>query len=308
MSDPCQRATEVSVIDFLSDPEGTQWSDFRAHATQCPVCTEEIEGWRELEDSLRSLAEVDVGTHPSAKEFVGYRRHRESLSEDQRARITEHLAQCAECQEENSFVDSFDFSRLDGLRRQEARTGEAHGVVAALVDSIAASWIESKNAAKERVYVLRSRIVAELRQTVAVFTELPIGFTSRPYGGYAEATRTVVAETPAVHIEVPGESVPVPLGDSGLTVELAVGRQATGRLLLTVSVEGEEHGPLAVSLSEVFGPESRLVAAQSSKRHEPLIIEGLSPGDYSLEVWEIEAACRFQIPLHVGGPTATAQP
>jgi len=297
MTEPCGRADQVDLMSYVDDPGSPEWQGFRRHERECPTCRTVVEGWAVLAARLQQFGRGSAPPHPDESHLVDYHRRPDLLSAAARASIDQHVQTCSVCRADLAFTDSFVFT-LPKLRQVEA---EQEG------DEVAAAkppWREpvakpESVAKKERVYELTSPLVIELRKLAAVFTEVPTGLVPTPYGTSTPAMRGAAMEATGTSIEAPGQRVKVPLGDSGIGVELAVERQPADRLRIRVRLEGGGPIRMAVSLRQRVGSQLRIVAAQSTEEIEPFVIEKLATGTYLLEVWGIERRHRFQMSLQV---------
>ena len=308
MTQICNRASDIDIVDYLEDPSRPEWEEFHRHIEACVSCAEEVSSLEATEVMLRATDLDDPSLHPPAADLA----RRMQLPAPAQREIEDHLHRCERCRRTVTFVETFDFSRLDALRlkqevvdeqvaaqslRQPERASRAPAPLTAL-------WREATGAAKEHVYELTSRLVIELRNVAAVFSEFPAGMVPVPYVPHASTRRGTPGDAPPVSIVALGQSIPIPLPDPGLSAQVSAERQDTGHLRLRVTLQGNFRGPVAVSLREHLGTRSRLISAQSTESLEPFTVEDLTPGEYSLEVWEIESQRRFQVPLPViSGPS-----
>ena len=149
----------------------------------------------------------------------------------------------------------------------------------------------------ERVYELRSRLVVSAGAGLAHFSELAAGLVAEPFGIPAEAMRGTAPTRADVAVVPPGERVEITLGESGMVARIEVEPQGTSRVRLALSVEGT-HRAVTVSLRQA-GTTERIVAGQSTAAAESFVVRELVPGDYVLEVEEVEPQRRFRVRLHV---------
>ena len=83
MRKSCRFASTIDFAAFLTDPRHAEWGEFRDHYVSCPVCTQALVEWTQLETALRSLSPTQTPIHPLAEA------------------------------DERQFTESFDFSLID---------------------------------------------------------------------------------------------------------------------------------------------------------------------------------------------------
>ena len=112
MSDSCQKALEMDLAAFLTEPQDPQWEEFRQHILHCEPCSAEVSQWAKLEQVLRAVGKSVVATHPAEERLVQFRHSPESLIPEERRSIQQHLHSCPVCSEGLSLLRSFDFSLI----------------------------------------------------------------------------------------------------------------------------------------------------------------------------------------------------
>ncbi len=99
----CRRIETLDLPAFLNEPEAAAFDDFRSHYPGCPECSAEVRAWTELH--LQLHAEAD--DHPSVDELLRIQDAPDSLSTEDRERLTRHLSSCAACAEEVRAMEAF---------------------------------------------------------------------------------------------------------------------------------------------------------------------------------------------------------
>ena len=138
-------------------------------------------------------------------------------------------------------------------------------------------------------------IVVQVREAAAAFIAMPVGFVPAPVA--AGALRG--GERPDTS---PPHALRVPLGDSALWAEVQVAGEPNRRAGLTVRVAGEPHGRLSLRLRE-DGPDGATLARYTVQGGEAVVLKGLRPGSYVLEIVEAARQLQFRVPVDVQSET-----
>lgn len=195
-----------------------------------------------------------------------------------------HLGWCLACRER--------FAELVWAERAVAR-GELPVVVAPALPTSAATWRDAAGRVGEAVRELVGTLVIEARRTRAAFTAVPDGFV---VAGLATAGALRGAATEATAAGGLGHQVRFPLGESGLFAELALEAQGPEQVGIALGIAGaSSDSGLSVHLREVKEDRADLVARYTVRTAEPVLVKGLHPGRYVLEVHERQHARRFQL-------------
>jgi hypothetical protein len=96
----CRKAFEVDLVDFLTQPGGAAFADFRDHYPRCRECSAEVRAWTELDLQLRSGAPEQGAGHPQASMLARYEEGAEGLAPLERTRVERHLEHCRSCRDE----------------------------------------------------------------------------------------------------------------------------------------------------------------------------------------------------------------
>lgn len=189
-----------------------------------------------------------------------------------------HLSWCLACRGRLAEILAVEAAAV----RDEFETGLATATL----------WKEIRDAAQGIIREAVGRIVVGVSEATAEFTTVPDGFLLTP--------------VPVAAGELRGDATPetgqarelrFPLGDSGLLAELLLEPEGGGRLGLAVRISGRPQGVFSVRLSST-GPEAGGgLARYTARGADPVILKGLRPGPYLLEVLEKEHQLHFQ--LHV---------
>jgi hypothetical protein len=194
--------------------------------------------------------------------------------------LAAHLGWCVACRER--FAEALWAERAVAL-------GEIPAVIAPALPR----WRESAGRLGEVVRELVGKVVIEARRTKAAFTAVPDGFVVSGLAT-AGALRGAAAETAAS--TALGQQVRFPLGESGLFAELALEARSAEEVGIALGIAGAgADSGLSVHLREVKDDRADLVARYTVRGTEPVLLKGLQPGRYVLEVHERQNARRFQL-------------
>jgi hypothetical protein len=198
--------------------------------------------------------------------------------------VARHLGWCLACR-----------GRLAELVVVEAIAvrGELGAPIAA--PSAVARWREAAGRAGERVREVAGRIVVGVRNAAAAFTEVPDGFmVLAPVA--AGAVRGEAATLPHAAL---GQQMQFALAESGLWAEMALEPAGRERVGLALSVSGPTPHRLSVHLRELLADRTELVARYTVHDVSPVLVKGLRPGRYVLEIHEKDQALRFKLRFDV---------
>lgn len=264
---------------------GTQaQEDARDHAARCSDC------WT----VLALLTELALGEAPPEAErmagLFGCAAVQDKLylstglsAEEMRTKqpdLAAHLGWCSACRER--------FAEVLWAERAVA-LGELPAVIAPALPR----WRESAGRLGEVVRELVGNLVIEARRTKAAFTAVPEGFVVSGLAT-AGALRGAAADTAAT--TGLGQQVRFPLGESGLFAELALETRSQQEVGIALGIAGAAaDSGLSVHLREVKDDRADLVARYTVRGAEPVLLRGLHPGRYVLEVHERQHARRFQL-------------
>jgi hypothetical protein len=223
-------------------------------------------GCEEVREDLWQLVGLDVGGIRS-----GY------------PTLATHLGWCFACRGR--------FAELMVVEAIAAR-GELGEAIAAATP---ARWRQVAGLAGETVREVVGRIVVGVKQAAAAFTEVPDGFAVLAPAG-AGAMRGDVATLPHAAL---GQQMQFALAESGLWAEMALEPSGRERVGLALSVSGPTPHRLSVHLRELLGDRTELVARYTVHDVAPVMVKGLRPGRYVLEIHEKDQALRFKLRFDV---------
>jgi hypothetical protein len=92
-----------------------------------------------------------------------------------------------------------------------------------------------------------------------------------------------------------GRQVQIALADSGLLAELTLEPHGPEMLGMALRVEGRPESELSVHLREIRQDRADLVARQTVRGADPIVVKGLRAGRYVLEILERQQALRFKL-------------
>ena len=220
-------------------------------------------GCRAVQDGLYLLSGLSAGEMRAAQ-----------------PQLAAHLAWCLGCRER--------FAEVLWAERAVAR-----GELPAVLEPALPRWRESAGRLGEVVRELVGNLVIEARRTKAAFTTVPDGFVVSGLAT-AGALRGTAGDTPAS--AGLGQQVRFPLGESGLFAELALETRSQQEVGIALGIAGAAaDSGLSVHLREVKDDRADLVARYTVRGAEPVLLKGLQPGRYVLEVHERQHARRFQL-------------
>ena len=96
-----------------------------------------------------------------------------------------------------------------------------------------------------------------------------------------------------------GQEVQFALADSGLWVELRLEPQSDELVAIALRVSGSETTDVSVQLRAVEAERAELVARYTVRGSAPVLVKGVRPGRYVLELHERERTLRFKLRFDV---------
>ncbi len=106
----CDRAQQIDLLSFASEPAGEGFAAFRKHYPLCPRCSAEVRAWNELHLALQDSGGAPA--HPGAETLARFAASPTALSAQTRREIELHLASCPACSDELGGLRRFDPARL----------------------------------------------------------------------------------------------------------------------------------------------------------------------------------------------------
>lgn len=251
-----------------------------AHVARCSDC------WA----SLVSLHELVTGSSPSESarmaELYGCDRVQPGLhllvgrEADAVARehplFARHLLGCLACR-----------SRLAELEAVERETrGGTH-------------WIEVVTRAGEAAYEAVGRLVVCVGRATAGLASVPDGFLVLES---ALAPAPVRGATPEAidAVALAGRSASFALGETGVAAEVAVDAEDDDRVGLTLRLTTPVLEPVSVHVREVRPEGEVLVARHTLRGPGPVVVRGLWPGSFFVELHHPEDAPHYRVRLDIG--------
>jgi hypothetical protein len=140
----------------------------------------------------------------------------------------------------------------------------------------------------------------QIGRAATVFTEVPEGFlvgaVPVPAGAFRGADPASSTGTAAPGL---GQEVQFALADSGLWVELRLEPQSDELVAIALRVSGSETSDVSVQLRAVEVERAELVARYTVRGTAPVLVKGVRPGRYVLELHERERTLRFKLRFDV---------
>jgi hypothetical protein len=149
-------------------------------------------------------------------------------------------------------------------------------------------------------------VVIQLRRAGAVFTAVPEGFLVSPMTAPAVAFRgppPKKEKEPKKEAPALGQKTEFPLPDSPLTAELTLQPHGPERVGMALRVSGDEPPRLSVHVREIRGEGLELVGRYSVRGAAMVVVKGLTPGQYVLEIEDKQRARRFRLRFDIESPT-----
>jgi len=196
-----------------------------------------------------------------------------------------HLGWCIACRER--------LVELIAVERAAAR-GELEPLLAP-----APRWRETATRFGAKVREVVGHAVVRVGRAAAVFTEVPEGFLVGAVPVPAGAMRGLDADSSAGTAPGLGQEVQFALADSGLWVELRLEPQSDELVAIALRVSGSETSELSVQLRVVEADRAELVARYTVRGTAPVLVKGVRPGRYVLELHERERTLRFKLRFDV---------
>ena len=99
----CSRSHEIDIVEFLANPRGEDFREFREHYPGCAECSTELHAWSEVERLLREAGDA----HPQPAELSRFELEPRSIDAGRRAQLDAHLLECASCRDETAALRRF---------------------------------------------------------------------------------------------------------------------------------------------------------------------------------------------------------
>jgi hypothetical protein len=199
--------------------------------------------------------------------------------------LAHHLGWCIACRER--------LVELIAVERAAAR-GELEPLLAP-----APQWRETATRFGAKVREVVGHAVVRVGRAAAVFTEVPEGFLVGAVPVPVGAMRGLDAESSETTAPGLGQEVQFALADSGLWVELRLEAQSDELVAIALRVSGSETSELSVQLRVVEADRAELVARYTVRGTAPVLVKGVRPGRYVLELHERERTLRFKLRFDV---------
>jgi hypothetical protein len=202
--------------------------------------------------------------------------------------MVRHLGWCHACRER--------LGDILVVERSAAR-GDFGGPVLA---SPAPRWREIAGRAGEVARELVEKAVVHVGRTAAGFAVVPQGFvvsaTVAPGGALRGAA---VAEAPSLLAPGLGRQVQFALGDSGVWAELTIEPEGGDQVSVALSISSAEPVEATLHLRELRGDRADLIARHTVVGTAPVVVKGLRPGRYVLEIHQQPKALLFKLRFDV---------
>ena len=199
--------------------------------------------------------------------------------------LARHLGWCLACRER--------LVELIAVERAAAR-GELEPLLAP-----APRWRETATRFGAKVREVVGHAVVRVGRAAAVFTEVPEGFLVGAVPVPVGAMRGLDAADSTGTAPGLGQEVQFALADSGLWVELRLEPQSDELVAIALRVSGSETSELSVQLRVVEAERAELVARYTVRGTAPVVVKGVRPGRYVLELHERERTLRFKLRFDV---------
>src|SRR5262249_46844752 len=187
--------------------------------------------------------------------------------------LARHLGWCLSCRE-----------RLAELIAVEhaAAAGEFEPLLAP-----SPRWRETVTRLGATVREVIGHVKVRVGRTAAVFTEVPEGFfvggSPVPVSALRGSEVSPTGAAPGL-----GQEVQFALADSGLSVGLRLEPQSDELVAIALRVSGSETTDVSVQLRAVEAERAELVARYTVRGSAPVLVKGVRPGRYVLELHERE--------------------
>ena len=123
----CDRAQQIDLLSFVSEPAGEGFAAFRKHYPRCPRCSAEVRAWNELHLGLQDSGGTPA--HPGAESLARFATSPTALSAQSRREIESHLSACPACRDELGALRRFDPAGLASPYSKSAGLSEALGAL-----------------------------------------------------------------------------------------------------------------------------------------------------------------------------------
>jgi len=167
-------------------------------------------------------------------------------------------------------------------------------------DAAEPRWTEVLTKAGERAHEVAGRVVVRIGRAVAGLLEVPEGFGVFGPGLAAAAVRTAALEAVGDAPRPLGQSTRFELGETGVWAELGVESADDAHVTLALRLSTHEAGPFSVHIHEVRSDEEVLVARHTLRGEEPVVVRGLWPGSFIVELHEPRDGQCYRVRLDVG--------
>ena len=207
---------------------------------------------------------------------------------DIRAREPEtarHLGWCLSCRER--------LVELIAVERAAAR-GDLEPLLAPMP-----RWRETATRLGAKVREVVGHVKVQVGRAATVFTEVPEGFLVGAIPVPVGAFRGLDMASSTGSAPGLGQEVQFALADSGLWVELRLEPQSDELVAIALRVSGSETTEVSVQLRAVEAERAELVARYTVRGSAPVLVKGVRPGRYVLELHERERTLRFKLRFDV---------
>ena len=123
----CDKAQQIDLLSFVSEPAGEGFPAFRKHYPLCPRCSAEVRAWNELHLAL--LETGGAAAHPGVESLAGLEASSTALSAEARREIESHLSACPACRDELGALRRFDPAGLSSPVAGGAGLGSVVGAL-----------------------------------------------------------------------------------------------------------------------------------------------------------------------------------
>jgi hypothetical protein len=289
---------EASLAHLLAStppgdgPPAAQRTAALAHVADCSDC------WA----VLRLLHELSVGAPPPHDDRMTALSGCEAVQGDlyllvgldageirrRHAATARHLGWCHACRE-----------RLGDILAVERAAGRGE-IGAPLLAPSAPRWREVAGRAGGVVRELVERMVVHVGHAAAGFAVVPQGFlVSATVSPGAALRGAAMAEAPSALAPGLGRQVQFALGDSGVWAELTLEPEGGELVSVALSISSAEPVELTLHLRELQGDRADLIARHTVVGTAPVVVKGLRPGRYVLEIHQQPKALLFKLRFDV---------
>jgi hypothetical protein len=160
-------------------------------------------------------------------------------------------------------------------------------------------WRETVTRLGAKVREVVGNAKVQIGRAATVFTEVPEGFLVGAVPVPAGAFRGLDPAASTSTAPGLGQEVQFALADSGLWVELRLEPQSDELVAIALRVSGSETTDVSVQLRAVEVERAELVARYTVRGTAPVLVKGVRPGRYVLELHERERTLRFKLRFDV---------